>query len=266
MVKDTLTGNEGEWNGGVRDIIQMHKSWADVINDSSIEDTIKNHINWAKECFAAKPKPNYTKDLKLNEFQNQVCERLDKQNNRQFLWVCDKMGGRGKSTLTNYLIDNKNAFFCNNGKISDVSYAYNNEEYVVFDLPRTTIDSDGKDWTPYRLIEMMKDGRLFSSKYQSCMKRFKSPKIVVFANFMPDQKTMSSDRWDILDCDCDSELPPSSLTLNENSKKKNKKKKKNNVSHKNVKELSLSELKKRSKKKYDSIFCCGSASVSYTKS
>lgn len=188
-----------EWGANIRQVIQGHKYWRDVINDDSIQKTVMRYTNWARECFNNKPKMNYTKDAVLRTWQKECITKIDEQNDREILWVYDKTGGKGKSYLTNYLIDNKNAFFCNNGKATDVAYAYEEQETVVIDLPRTTIDGDGKDWTPYRLMEMFKDGRIFSSKYQSCMKRFKSAKLVVFANYLPDTSKLSQDRWNIWD-------------------------------------------------------------------
>lgn len=221
IVLDTLSGNEYLWCGEARENIQAHTSWNNVINDDSLENITMRHLQWAKEVFNHKPKINLSKDLELNKFQWEVFTRLSKQNNRQILWVCDKKGGAGKSTLTNWLIDEYNAFCCNSGKMADFAYAYQMEKIVVFDLPRTTVDSDGSDYTPYRILECLKDGRLFSSKYQSCLKRFESVKVVVFANFMPKLKAMTHDRWDILEVGVGNKLPPTSLNIKEKSLQNN---------------------------------------------
>ena len=50
-------------------------------------------------------------------------------------------------------------------------------------------------------MESFKNGRFFSPKYGSCLKRFKPPHVVVFANYMPDLEKLSMDRWDIMDLD-----------------------------------------------------------------
>lgn len=217
---NTLTGNEYMFLGSVRDIIQSFSSWSQVINCSEIEHEVKRYMNWARECFNCRPKVNMTKDIKLRKFQEDIIERLKIQNDRQILWVYDEIGGRGKSVLANYLID-RGAFFSDSGKLCDLAYAYNNESTVIFDLPRTTKDTDGKDWTPYRAMECFKNGRLFSSKYQSNLKRFKSCKIVVFANFLPDKSKLSRDRWDVLDLsDYDvQEVVPESLNISERLQK-----------------------------------------------
>lgn len=194
--EDTLTGHEYEWLGSTRTLIQAHNCWNDVINDDSIAESIQKYLNWAKEVWRCRPKPNLTENAKLKPWQTELIKDLEDQDDRKVKWIFDEEGGNGKSFLTNYLLD-RGAFFCNNGKIADVAYAYEEEDIVIFDLPRTTIDTEGKDWTPYRLMEMFKDGRLFSAKYQSCVKRFPSCKVVVFANFKPNRKAMSKDRWDV---------------------------------------------------------------------
>lgn len=203
-----------EWNSNARKQIQGHKSWIDVINDDSLTYTLQRYLSWAREVWNARPKYKLDRKVKLRAWQSQLIKRLKKQNDRRVMWICDPEGGNGKSFLSNYMIDNCNAFFANNGQIKDVAYAYDNEEYVILDLPRCTRDNDGKDWTPYRLIEMFKDGRLFSSKYQSCLKRFKSAKIVIMANFMPDTSKMSKDRWDIMSL-TRGVLAPKVLNINE---------------------------------------------------
>ena len=226
---ETLTGNEYEWLGSVRDVIQSHSSWRDVVNDDSISKYVQKYLAWCKECWMYRPRVNLTKEMVLREWQIAVVERLDKQNNRKILWVYDKKGGKGKSVLTNWLMDNKNAFMFNGGKMGDIAHAYNDEEYVIVDLPR----SSDKEFTPYRAMECFKDGRIFSPKYNSCMKRFKSAKLVVFSNEMPDISKLSEDRWDIVDIET-SKMVPVSLNIKETLKKKKKVKKTNKSRRNNI--------------------------------
>ncbi len=63
---------------------------------------------------------------------------------------------------------------------------------MVFDFAR-----DQEERFPYKLLEDFKNRRIFSTKYQSVMKRAISCKLIVFANFEPDKSKLSVDRWDV---------------------------------------------------------------------
>ena len=49
----------------------------------------------------------------------------------------------------------------------------------------------------YSVIEHLKNGRIFSSKYESKIMKFACPYIIIYANFMPNKEKLSEDRWDI---------------------------------------------------------------------
>lgn len=251
----TLTGNEYEWLGTTRDLIQGHKCWGDVVNDDGLAIYLRNYMAWAKECWAYRPQPNLTSKITLRDWQQTIVERLSGQNDRQILWVYDKDGGKGKSVLTNWLMDNKNAYMFNGGRMGDIAHAYNNQEFIVVDLPR----SMDTDFTPYKAMECFKDGRIFSPKYNSCMKRFAPAKVIVFSNNMPDVAKMSRDRWDIVDIRT-SRVVPVSLNIKETpvlvkkAKAISKKRRQNNLK---IPRMSISQLKARANltkvKKADAI-------------
>ena len=134
------------------------------------------------------------KKMKPRLWQSQILNLLEHQNDRVVLWVVDEAGGKGKTTLAKMLIATKGAFYVTNGKTADVGYAYDGQEYVVLDYTR-----DYENYVNYSIIEQMKNGILFTSKYQSKTKVFKPAKVVVFSNFQPDKTKLSSDRWKIID-------------------------------------------------------------------
>jgi hypothetical protein len=113
----------------------------------------------------------------------------EEPDDRHIHWIYDKVGGNGKSKLVNYVTDNYSACCFNNGKESDIAYAYDSQPIVLFDLPRA------KKHVNYVTMEDLKNGRLFSGKYESTTKRFNPPHVVVFANWLPDFSEMSMDRW-----------------------------------------------------------------------
>lgn len=86
-----------------------------------------------------------------------------------------------------------------NAPTKDIAYAYNYEPWVVFDFTR-----DKELIVNYSVIEHLKNGVIFSWKYESFTKRFPSPKIICLSNFTPEFDKLSKDRWlyyELFDCD-----------------------------------------------------------------
>lgn len=119
----------------------------------------------------------------------------DEPDDRQILWVYDRDGGKGKSFMCGYLQVHYGAFVTTGGKTADIAHAYDSEKVVVFDLPRTIAEHCDHI---YSLIECFKNGAIFSGKYQSALKCFDVPHVIVMANFEPDLDKLSKDRWNIL--------------------------------------------------------------------
>lgn len=141
----------------------------------------------------AKTKLKYNEAV-LSPWQDEVVWELTGQSNRGVLWVYDVVGGQGKTFLSGYIEVMLNGFVTGDGKSSDIAHAYNCEEYVVFDYSRSREES-----VSYNLIEQLKNGRVFSGKYESHNKRVLSGfcRVVVFANFEPIRSKLSADRWNV---------------------------------------------------------------------
>lgn len=138
-------------------------------------------------------KEEFPTSLELRPFQHEILEHIASQSDRQITWVADSQGNSGKTFLTKYCIANMGAIRFTNGRTNDISHAYNGESLVFFDFSRSV-----EERINYQIIEDLKNGMLFSSKYESKCKIFKIPKIVILANFLPDRKKLSEDRWDII--------------------------------------------------------------------
>ncbi len=117
------------------------------------------------EIYVAKEKLRLSTAI-LKSWQQQAIVKLEEQNDREILWIYDFNGGKGKSWLGRYLEIMKGAFLIQLSKKEDIAYAYNHEELVIFDLTRSD-----KEFINYSLIESFKNGRLFSPKYESRIKK-----------------------------------------------------------------------------------------------
>lgn len=131
--------------------------------------------------------------FKPNELQTFLLLRLEKQNDRTITWAFDKIGNTGKTYLSKYLCC-LGAIRFTNGKSNDIAYAYNGQEIIIFDFTRSL-----EGYVNYSIIEELKNGMIFSGKYESKFKTFKTPKILCLSNWMPKLSSFSFDRWDIVD-------------------------------------------------------------------
>lgn len=116
-------------------------------------------------------------------WQREVIDKLEEQAVRQVLWVVDPTGNNGKTFLARYLIS-QGAFLVRAGKHQDIYHAFTTmcpcPTMAVFDLTRSS-----QETIPYSVMESLKDGMIFSSKYQSKVITFTAMKVLVLSNFTP---------------------------------------------------------------------------------
>ena len=133
----------------------------------------------------------------LKEWQKIVLQKLREQNNRKVLFVVDPVGGAGKSALGKHIVAHGNAWMTRGGKFADLTHAWCKEEeheYVIFDMAKCT----KFEFWPYSFIEQLKDGMVFTPKYDSSQIVTSRKKIVVFCNEVPDRTKLSKDRYDVM--------------------------------------------------------------------
>jgi len=130
-----------------------------------------------------------------HKWQSKVIEMVKSPaDDRQILWIYDLKGGAGKTVLAKYLVDHHAAFYSNGGKHTDIVHAYKGEPVAIFDYVR-----ESESYVNYGVLEQLKNGICFSPKYESGMKRFPTPHVVVFANFYPTTGKLSEDRLVVIE-------------------------------------------------------------------
>lgn len=108
---------------------------------------------------------------------------------RQIHWVYDPQGGKGKTFLARHLVTKYQAFYTTGGRATDIIHQYKYERIAIFDFVR-----DAREFVNYGAIEAIKNGICSSPKYDSAMKIFDPPHILVLANFEPAEGKFSADR------------------------------------------------------------------------
>jgi hypothetical protein len=128
--------------------------------------------------------------LDLYEWQEQVLDIIKKEpHKRNIYWFWEPVGAAGKTSLIKHVLLNyEPAFF--QGKGNDIAHAYNGQKVCIFGFSRS---QDGR--VSYHAIEALKDGLVFSGKYESGQKLHNIPHVFVFANWPPEEEEMSADRW-----------------------------------------------------------------------
>lgn len=136
---------------------------------------------------------------------------LEIPDDRTIIWVFDPVGNNGKTCFCKYMYNTHNALLCTGGKISDISCMLslaqkagrdlNCKNTFIFNFPRSA------ERISYKCIEAVKDGLLFSPKYESSTLVFNSPHLICFSNSMPDIEQLSLDRWKFYIIKYDNLLP-----------------------------------------------------------
>lgn len=125
---------------------------------------------------------------------------LTEPDNRKIYWFWESVGNIGKSAFVKYMIVKHKAIFCDGGKKSDlVNLVFNTNmddvKCVIWDLPRST-----KGSISYATLECVKNGIICNTKYETGVKVFNPPHIIVFANYPPDDiHQLSGDRWEVME-------------------------------------------------------------------
>ena len=119
-------------------------------------------------------------------------ELMEDPDDRKIIWYCDATGGCGKTWLTRACFSKFESIRFENSKSCDIKHAYNGQRIVFFDLTRSQQEHFNDE-----AMETIKNGIMFSPKYDSAMKIFDHPHVVIMANWMPDTSKLSCDRWDV---------------------------------------------------------------------
>lgn len=144
------------------------------------------------------PSPDVEEHL-LRRWQSELLETLRlPPDERTVYFYVDKRGNSGKTWFTRFYEKHKSdSISLIPGKKSDMVYAFlqllrSNTRVVFIDCPRSKIKL-----FQYDFLEDLKNGRMMNTKYESRMFSFKVPHVVMFMNEDPDDRALSSDRYDV---------------------------------------------------------------------
>ncbi len=120
---------------------------------------------------------------------NHICDR-------KIFWYWEKVGNIGKTFLCKYIACKYDVIICDGKKdniFNQVNTLIENggvPRIILLDIPRSNID-----YINYGAIEQLKNGMMYSGKYEGGICIFPTPHVIAFANECPDITAMSKDRW-----------------------------------------------------------------------
>lgn len=171
-----------------------------ILHMKNIDSTVEKRILMADKSRLQKNLQN----AQLRPWQMDLISALDKQTDRQVLWVYDVHGNAGKSWFAKYLYGYKNyLYFENKSKLSDIAHlvATTRPSGVCFDIPRSAYklgsDKVMRHTFSYGSLESLKNGMISSTKYQGCCSYVGELKVLVFSNNVPELDQLSLDRWQL---------------------------------------------------------------------
>jgi len=138
----------------------------------------------------------------LREWQSHLVLKLEELAcDRKVIFVVDIEGGKGKTWFAKqYSKNNEHAQYMELGRKADMAYALSDEVKVLFLNVVRTSDAKHQEYL-YSFVEAVKDGMVFSPKYESRVKYLGKVHVVVMMNTMPNRDLLSRDRYDIIKLD-----------------------------------------------------------------
>jgi len=202
-VPGTETHHYGERpvTSGKRTDIDAFKQ--DVEDGASWKDLVKTHTRLiqtsqqgCKEIYKVlAPRVVYTvPTLNHHPMHDVINDFIAHPDDRKVLFLVDPAGGVGKTTYAKHMYNSSPTVeIIKPGKGADMAHFVKDETTTfILDCPRSRTENIP---IPYEFLEGLKDGAVWSPKYDSHVKRVKSPNtVIVLTNHSPDHTRLSLDR------------------------------------------------------------------------
>lgn len=158
---------------------------------------VAKYPNFVRQYIQDKKKAPEVEAFPLLDWQNSLNETLNREpDRRKIIFVVDTVGNKGKTWFARYYNNlHDTAQIIPPGKKDAMALVLSdNSRVVFFDCPR----SKQGEFIQYDFLEEVKNGYVFSTKYMSEIKQFKTPHVVVMMNEHPQMDKLSADRYEII--------------------------------------------------------------------
>ena len=146
---------------------------------------------------------SFPDNIEFKPWQLSILEEVEIPTKRKIIWVLGKSCGEGKTWLQNYIeykygdrrVVSGISLQTKSGHIAHAltKHPLATADIFLFNVPKSV---DTSTEINYEMLESIKDGKLFSSKYDSQRIKVNTPNIVmVFSNDEPNTSKLAKDRW-----------------------------------------------------------------------
>lgn len=171
----------------------------DFVTNIDEEDT-KPSFNEFKKETEKNLLNKYYANVQWKPWQQEILDMLKTQPDaRTVHWYWEPKGNTGKSFLAKYIYLTMDAIVAS-GKKSDIynqvlTYfqSFKTPTVIITDIARSEYNEH-----IYTVLENLKNGFIYSGKYEGGVCAFDYPHVVVFANHPPNTLEISSDKWHIV--------------------------------------------------------------------
>lgn len=136
------------------------------------------------------------------EWQKEIIDIIHEEpDSRTIHWYYEREGNKGKSFLAKYLVLKYDAIISDGKKDNvfnqvklwlDTHEQTEDPKLIILDCPRYN-----KEHINYGVLEQLKNGMIYSGKYEGGICIFNNPHVIIFSNEEPDYEKMSRDRWNV---------------------------------------------------------------------
>ena len=167
------------------------------------QESLRSEYKEALDLHLKKCVNSFPENLVFKPWQISLLEEVKIPTERKIIWVVGKSCGEGKTWLQNYIRYKYGDRRVVKGislqtKSGHITHALTKHPLATADIFLFNIAKCVDTFTEinYEMLEGIKDGELFSSKYDSQRIKVKTPNIVmVFSNDEPNTGKLAKDRW-----------------------------------------------------------------------
>ena len=174
-----------------------------MIENGYHQESLRSEYKEALDLHLKKCVKSFPENLVFKPWQISLLEEVKIPTERKIIWVVGKSCGEGKTWLQNYIKYKYGDRRVVKGislqtKSGHITHALTKHPLATADIFLFNIAKCVDTFTEinYDMLEGIKDGELFSSKYDSQRIKVKTPNIVmVFSNDEPNTSKLAKDRW-----------------------------------------------------------------------